>query len=134
MNDIFRGFLGAAIGIATVLTVISCDDADDGPCVQGEACICTDDCEEECDGAGCGFECKDGADCSFDCPGGNCSMECAGAASCELSCSGGGCSTNCTGTGTCLVTDCTQGCQLVCGGSQDCSSSCGPEANCQTLP
>ena len=130
--------LGILIRIAATLAVtasagvfVACEDTG-GPCVRGEACICTEDCDEACDGPGCGFECQDGANCSFSCPEGDCSVQCNNAASCDLDCAGGGCSMQCSGTNQCELLECDANCPLMCGGADECSNSCGIEAGCPT--
>ena len=124
-----------ALALAGGLSVSpGCDEDSGGPCVEADACICTDDCVEDCSGAGCGFECKDGADCSFSCPGGDCSVKCTDATSCELECPGGNCSMQCSGTARCELLECDGGCPLMCGGAQECSNSCGLAEACPTTP
>lgn len=125
-------FVGLAIG-SVAPWIAGCDGEDPGPCVQGEACICEEDCNEACEGPGCGFDCEAGATCDFDCPEGSCAIECAPGSDCAVSCSGGGCAMNCSQDASCHIESCEGGsCTLNCGGSSDCTNACGAEQGCVT--
>lgn len=129
-----RGFLrglGLCVTLLGIVSVSGCGS----PCAAGKACIYRGGTvNETCggNGAGCAFECYDGADCSFSCPGGGCALKCSGAKSCVMDCPGNSCGVNCTTTGTCKVSACTTGCALQCGGAQSCQNSCSTTTGCGT--
>lgn len=125
--------LGLALGSAAPLGVGCGSDEDPGPCVEGEACICEENCAEACDGPGCGFTCQAGVTCDFDCPDGSCAVNCGPGSDCSLACPTGGCTMNCTADAACEIETCDGGnCILECGGSPDCTNACGPESGCVT--
>ena len=109
-------------------------------CAAGKACIFSGGTVNRAcggNGAGCAFECKDGADCTLACPGGSCSLKCTGAKSCNLDCPGNSCSVSCTGTqsgGACKISSCTTQCPLNCGGASNCNNSCSLSTGCPTVP
>jgi hypothetical protein len=130
-----RSILGVTTLWATLAATALFAGCGDDACVAGEACICDgEDCEENCDGAGCSYECLDGASCDFHCPEGGCSVKCTNAASCTLDCGGGSCSMECSGTDACTLNECGLNCPLSCGGAATCTNGCGIEAGCPTTP
>ena len=118
----------AALTLAlSAAAATSCQD--DGPCVEGEACICEEDCSEACEGAGCGFTCE-GVNCDFSCPEGGCAATCAEGSDCNMDCSGGNCNMTCVAGAKCAITECDAGCIMSCGGSDDCNNSCSEAQGC----
>ena len=126
-------FMTVAFAAAMPL-VQACDTEVDGACVKGEACVCEDDCSEDCDGAGCGFTCEAGADCDFACPEGGCAVVCGDGTQCDLDCPGGNCQMTCAADASCNVSDCAGGsCVLTCDpSSATCENACGLEQGCVT--
>lgn len=118
---------------AVLLASAACGSDDFEPCAAGSACVCEDDCQFECVGGGCDFECKaESASCEFRCPGGDCQATCENAGACEMTCAGGGCNVDCNGV-DCRITECTERCQLDCDGADVCENSCtDPDQSCQT--
>lgn len=83
---------------------------------RGADCVCRDGrCVQSCTGGGCNLQCM-GADCQLDCPGGGCQLDCS------------------PGATRCVITSCGADCRLTCGGAGLCSSSCGSESGCLTVP
>lgn len=127
-STFLRNTRRALLGFTLGLLAPSCDQKQ---CVEGDACICEDDCSEACEGAGCGFTCEAGASCDFSCPDGNCSVTCESGSDCNLDCEGGGCSMACTEGASCHIDECAGGaCTLACGGSDDCDNACGVAQGC----
>lgn len=130
----FAGLLAALLAVIALASA-ACGDGDFQSCPAGTQCVCEGDCQYECAGGGCEFECKEsGITCEFRCPGGDCQASCEGARSCEMSCPDGDCNVDCNGT-DCRITECTAGCQLDCDGANVCENSCtDPAQSCQTDP
>lgn len=120
-------------GLLAGFFAASCSESSSGPCRQGEACVCERDCNQSCDGAGCGFTCQDGASCDFDCADGKCGAACSGNSDCSMRCPGGTCSMTCAADSTCEIENCDGGgCTLACEGSDNCTNACGLEQGCVT--
>jgi hypothetical protein len=123
----------ASIAVLFAVGSSSCESTDPGPCRQGEACVCERDCDQRCDGNGCGFTCEAGARCDFACDSGDCGVSCEPGSDCALECPGGRCSMTCSPDASCEITDCGAGqCTLACEGSDDCTNACGAEQGCVT--
>lgn len=130
----FRALLVSVCMGALVPLSTACDTEAEGACVKGQACVCEDDCSEQCDGNGCGFTCEPGADCDFSCPEGGCSVACSDGTNCDLDCPGGNCQMTCGAEASCNVSDCAGGtCILTCDPTAaTCENACGLDQGCIT--
>ena len=92
-----------------------------GDCQAGDTCRCaTGNCDLDCVGGGCVFECSGTSNCQYSCPEGGCQALCENQGNCLMDCAGDGCTMECQGVGNCYLEGCGDGCELVCEGTGNC--------------
>lgn len=105
-----------------------------GVCVSpdGDDCGAGADCQPQCNGSGCMFDCSNANSCNSACTAGAvCDVNCSNAGSCSLDCDAASCDLDCRGADTCNARcDNAAQCVVACGGR---TSSGDTQGNCDQV-